>query len=388
MAATVTNAWGKPGAWALDSEEHEDQLNQEKPATPRNNPPSADFPDLMTAAATKTTTKKKKSKPLSLSEFVANKPTASTYQAAKGLTTEDMMMLPTGPRERTAEELDRSRLGGGFRSYGDRNNDSSNSRWGSNRSTAGGGDEGRKSSREPLGYSRADETDDWGAQKKSSVGGFDRKERGVFFEGSNSRADDSDRWVSNKSYAPLEGRRNVRSMGIESSGGADSSDNWGKKKKEEEGRRFGGGGGAFDSLRERRSGNELSDSDNWGRKREDGIGGGSVNRPKLNLQPRKLPVGGGGGDTAEMKTNKGSNSNPFGDARPREYVLEEKGKDWREIDEKLESMKMKEVDGPKRGFRTAAAIEDQSEKSWRKDVSPSSAENSENGNAEGEEAQV
>ncbi|XP_024993504.1 eukaryotic translation initiation factor 4B3-like [Cynara cardunculus var. scolymus] len=383
MAATVTNVWGKPGAWALDSEEHEDKLNQEKTATPTTgNDQSADFPDLTTAAATKT--KKKKGKPLPLGEFVTgwtNKPKAQTYQAAKGLTTEDMMMLPTGPRERTAEELDRSRLGGGFRSYGDRNNDSSNSRWGSNRST-GGGEEGRTSSRE---YSRADKTDDWGAQKKSAVGGgggFDRKERaGGFFEGSNSRADESDRWVSNKSYTPPEGRRNVR---FESSGGANSSDNWGKKK-EEEARRFGGGGGgAFDSLREKGSGNELPDSDNWGRKREEAIGG---SRPKLNLQPRKLPVV---GDTAELKPNKGSNLNPFGDARPREQVLKEKGQDWREIDEKLDSMKMKEVDS-KRGFRTAAAIEDQSEKSWRKNVSPSSSENNEIGNAEepeGEEAQV
>ena len=64
MAATVTSAWAKPGAWALDSEEHEEELKQETPPAP----PTSDFPDLMTAAATKT--KKKKGQTLSLGEFV------------------------------------------------------------------------------------------------------------------------------------------------------------------------------------------------------------------------------------------------------------------------------------------------------------------------------
>ncbi|KAI3737159.1 hypothetical protein L2E82_27154 [Cichorium intybus] len=65
---------------------------------------------------------------------------------------------------RTTKELDRTRLGGGFRSYcGDRNNELLDLRWGSGRVNGGGGDEGCKSIREPLGPSRADEIDDWGA---------------------------------------------------------------------------------------------------------------------------------------------------------------------------------------------------------------------------------
>jgi Plant specific eukaryotic initiation factor 4B len=40
--------------------------------------------------------------------------------------------------------------------------------------------------------------------------------------------------------------------------------------------------------------------------------------------------------------SKGSGSNPFGAARPREEVLAEKGKDWRELEEKLESVKIRE----------------------------------------------
>ncbi|KAI3804012.1 hypothetical protein L1987_32180 [Smallanthus sonchifolius] len=386
MAATVTSAWAKPGAWALDSEEHEDELKQEP--IPAIRPPAAemsDFPDLMTAAATKT--KKKKGQTISLGEFV----TGSTNQAAKGLTAEDLMMLPTGPRQRTAEELDRARLGGGFRSYGDRNNESSNSRWGNGRSN-GGDDDGRRS-REPLGPSRADETDDWGAAKKSTVGGgFDRRggSGGGFFEGSHSRADDSDSWGANKSFKPSEGRKfdRERRMGFESSGDADTSDNWGRKK-EVESRRFGssGGGSAFDSLRERRVGNDVSDSDNWGKKREESSA--SVSRPKLNLQPRKLPVG-----EVEVETVKSAKgSNPFGDARPREEVLKQKGEDWKEIDEKLDTMKLKDLgsgDRFKRGIGKPGSIEDSTEKSWRKnqnvdvdvDGPPPSGENNENGHTE------
>ncbi|KAM0025736.1 putative plant specific eukaryotic initiation factor 4B [Helianthus debilis subsp. tardiflorus] len=294
MAATVTSAWAKPGAWALDSEQHEDELNQPPPA-PTPAPPTSDFPDLMTAAATKT--KKKKAQTLSLGQFVSSS-SNQTYQTPKGLTAEDLLNLPTGPRQRTAEELAGTRLGGGFRSYGDRNNESSNSRWGSGRGSGGGDEEGRRSSREPLGPSRADEIDDWGAMKKSTVGGgFDRRERGGgggFGDGSHSRADDSDSWASNKTYRPTEGRKfggfeKERRMGFESSGDADNS---------------------------------------------------------------------------------------------------EKGEDWKEIDEKLEAMKMKELgsgDRFKRGGGKPRSVEDLSEKSWRKnqavdaDVAPPSGENNENG---------
>lgn len=377
----TTSAWAKPGAWALDSEEHEEELKQETPA-----PPTSDFPDLMTAAATKT--KKKKGQTLSLGEFVTGKQTSGGPQ---GLTAEDMMMLPTGPRQRSAEEMDRTR--NGFRSYGDRN-ESNSSRWG----PKGGDDGGRKVTREPLGPSRADEISDWGAMKKSVIG--DRRERSSgFFENSHSRADESDRWASNKTS--FEGRRNGggfdrerrAGMGFESNGDADSSDNWARKKetepRTEPPRRFGTGGGsgsAFDSLRDRRVGNDSSDTDSWAKKREEVSGvGGSVSRPKLNLQPRKLPVG----EVETVKVTKGSN--PFGDARPREQVLKEKGEDWKEMDEKLEAMKIKDLgsgDRMKRGVGRPKSNEDSTEGSWRKnqtvdgDAVPPSGENNENGHTE------
>ncbi|BAT91061.1 Eukaryotic translation initiation factor [Vigna angularis] len=376
MAATVS-VWSKPGAWAIDSEEHEAELLQQNP-TSDTVKPLADFPSLAVAAATKP--KKKKAQTYSLAEFTAKPDTAFADQ--------DPVVLPTGPRQRTAEELDRTRLGGGFRSYGDRPNrnssgdDSSNSRWGSSRVSdepRRNGSFGARDSNRELPPSRADETDNWAAAKKPS-GGFERRERdrGGFFD-SQSRADESESWVSNKSFVPSERRfasngggfeRERKVIGFGSSGGADSND-WNKKKGES---------------------NVGSESV--------GAGGG---RPRLVLQPRSLSVSNEGGDGNVGKpkgslsvSNEGGDGNvgkpkgvnPFGEARPREQVLAEKGQDWKKIDEQLESMKIKETGGGdafvKRGFGSsngggrAALPESRTERSWRKpisdDESPKSAE--------------
>ncbi|XP_061342101.1 eukaryotic translation initiation factor 4B3 [Gastrolobium bilobum] len=365
MAATVS-AWSKPGAWALDSEEHEEELLQQKNHID-DTKPLADFPSLAVAAATKP--KKKKPQTLSLAEFTAKPVEPVTHQ--------DLYSLPTGPRQRTAEELDRdrNRLGGGFKSYGDRSNrnsggdESSNSRWGSSRVSdeprrnGSFGSRDRDSNRE-MAPSRADETDNWAAAKKSTVGnGFERRERerGVFFD-SQSRADESDSWVSNKNFVPSEGRRFVsnggggfereRKVGFGSSGGADS-DNWNKKKGE-----FNGGS-------------------------ERGETGGV--RPRLVLQPRALSVSNESTEgVASGNVAKPKGPNPFGEARPREQVLAEKGQDWKKIDEQLETMKIKEtVDGSgKRGFGSdngrPSLPEYRTERSWRKaesdDDRPKSAE--------------
>lgn len=367
MAATVS-AWSKPGAWALDSEEHEAELLQQHTNT--NNvvetKPLAEFPSLAVAAATKP--KKKKAQTLSLAEFTA-KPVSS-------YTAQDPVDLPTGPRQRTAEELerDRTRIGGGFRSYGDRgdrdrtrSDESSVSRWGSG-SGSRVSEDGRRNGRDressrDSGPSRADEIDNWAAGKKAVVGnGFERRERGGggFFD-SQSRADGSDSWVSSK--VPSEGRRfgsggvggggfdRERKVGFGVSGGADS-DNWNKKK------------GEF----------------SVGSERNENVGGGGGGRPRLVLQPRTAPVSNenqdvvaanGGGDVVSGNVAKPKGANPFGEARPREQVLAEKGQDWKKIDEQLETMKIKEtavVEGfGKRGFGSGNGRgEDRSERSWRK----------------------
>ncbi|CAM8907136.1 unnamed protein product [Rhodiola kirilowii] len=397
MAATAS-AWAtKPGAWALDAEEHEEELQQQRKAMEdsKSNLSSvaavtADFPTLSAAAATKG--KKKKGQTLSLAEFSSYK--APQANQAKGLTPGDLMKLPTGPRERTAEEMDASRIGGGFRSYGmGRSGGGDGDRWGGNR----GSDEPRRESREPLGPSRADEIDDWAAGKKSFVGGngggFERRERtGGGFFGSDSKADESDSWVSKKSFTPSEPPRRFGSSGFE---------------------------------RERRSYEPFTsnvggvDSDTWGRKREErvvnesenGQGGSVGGRPKLNLQPRTLPVVTERPQSPNVVARpqspnvvvtpqspdvvvKPRSFNPFGEARPREEVLAEK----------LESLKIKETgsggaegsDRPgsaKKGFGMRGSLgEEKTERGWWKpesveDAHPTSADKStekieENGNTD------
>ncbi|XP_038887904.1 eukaryotic translation initiation factor 4B3-like isoform X1 [Benincasa hispida] len=366
MAAMVS-PWGKPGAWALDSEEHEAQLLKEQELQ-KQAELSLDFPSLNDALATK---QKKKGQTLSLAEFNTYGSTGSR-SSSQSLRHEDLMVLPTGPRQRTAEELDRNRLGGGFRNYGsngsyERNNrysngdDSSNSKWGSSRvsdeNRRNGNGSNRADSSKEFTSSRADEVDNWALTKKPMAGnGFERRERGVGFSDSqSSKADESESWVSNKTNVPSDGRR------------------------------FGANGG-FD--RERRGGFTASgggaDSDNWGRKKEEGNTGGVIgSRPKLNLQPRTLPVSDGKSSEISGTAARSKSSNPFGAARPREEVLAEKGHDWKKLDEQLES-KIKEVSVEEKTEKSNAisfgkksfgngksrAGEDRTEKSWRKPESP------------------
>ncbi|GKV24045.1 hypothetical protein SLEP1_g33707 [Rubroshorea leprosula] len=366
MAATVSSPWGKPGAWALDAEEHEAELQQQKdqPNSALPTKQLTDFPSLSAAAATKT--KKKKGQTLTLAEF--NTHGADKSSQPSRLTHDEILTLPTGPRQRSSEELDRNRLGGGFKSYGsnrynsngDDSSNRDNNRWGSSRVS------NRESNRE-LPPSRADEIDNWASAKKSNGngngfgGGFDRRERGErggFFD-SQSKADEDDNWVLNKS----------NNNGTEPP------------------RRFVGGferRNSFDSLQSRDS---PRDSDNWGKKKEESGSGGV--RPRIFLQPRTVPLNEEG--KRESPAAKPKGSNPFGEARPREEVLAEKGKDWKEIDEKLEAVKHKEVvSGAERGDRGRSSFglgngRASAERSWRKNESaaakPQSEEKTDNGNA-------
>ncbi|XP_073283052.1 eukaryotic translation initiation factor 4B3-like [Primulina huaijiensis] len=92
-------------------------------------------------------------------------------------------------------------------------------------------------------------------------------------------------------------------------------------------------------------------------------------------------------------------NNPFGEARPREEVLKELGQDVNEIEEKLESTKIKGVaadDDKEKGFWSGKGRET----AWRKPESVDSrperdeksangaTEKSENEHAEGEDARM
>ncbi|URE02186.1 Eukaryotic translation initiation factor 4B [Musa troglodytarum] len=361
MVASVS-AWAKPSAWALDAEEHESAMavakDRDDDVFSSVASQQQDFPSLA-AAASSTSKKKKKAQALTLAEFTTGKPVSHgaggrpLSSSSNGLTRDEFLILPTGPRERSAEELERSSSRGfGYSSYGGARGrasvsgeESGPTRWDSSRDSDdprrdGFGGAGGGSNRDLL-PSRADEIDDWGAAKKSVA--LERREMGgggSFFD-SQSRADESDRWISNKSTAPPA-----------------------------EGRRIGGGGGGFEMFKREGSNSGGADSETWGRKkdfgdsdtwrREDEIGSGG--RRRLVLQPRSLPLS--NGEQVQGKQDEGSTtekksrgSNPFGQARPREEVLADKGQDWKQIDEKLEASKIQDAQLErsldKRGFGVA-----------------------------------
>ncbi|MQL96939.1 hypothetical protein Taro_029615 [Colocasia esculenta] len=408
--ATTVSAWAKPGAWALDSEENEMEMLQQKEEADAGAAakPSADFPSLAAATATKTS-KKKKGQKVSLAEFnsgglpvgpgagkfqvrSASLPAPAAAAAAKGLTADERLMLPTGPRERTEEELERGNsrgFGYSYSSGGGRSRmggEDSVSRWDSSRVS---GEEPRRGGFD-LAPSRADEIDDWGASKRSAAPPMERRERSGGFFDSQSRADESDSWISNKSVPPPVS--DSRKMG----------DGFRERR-------------GFDMFnREAANGGGRPDSESWGRRRED-VGGGE--RPRLKLQPRTLPLANGDGEqrtdrpkssgtspfgaarpreavlaekgipvvsddgdrqVEQLPVTKSKGVNPFGAARPREEVLAKKGQDWKEIEERLESMKVREatsvrVEGhplAKKGFGLGNGPGnqpgDQTERSWRK----------------------
>lgn len=372
MAATVS-AWAKPGAWALEAEEHDASLHMDNKKNELLETPdstmASDFPSLSVAVAVATGKgSKKKGRKISLAEFSTGHPvshgTAKFRPSAASINENIDLVLPTGPRERTAEELEWSSS-----SRGDR------SRWGSSRDDhprRGGGEGGFGGERErDGGPSRADEVDDWGAGKKF-VNVAPSRERfsggggGGFFD-SQSRADESGSWVSNKRSTPVT---------MPSSNGRRSSDGY-------------------------------RDAENWGRREKDNevtAGGG---RPRLSLQPRSLPLqpaNASSGDGDALKTTKTStnpfggarpreevlqtkpppaveevqntvpvkiksSTNPFGAARPREEVLAEKGHDWKKIDEKLESAKVRETAGfgnRASGLANGSRTDDKTVSTWRK----------------------
>ncbi|XLS49889.1 hypothetical protein HN51_010566 [Arachis hypogaea] len=99
----------------------------------------------------------------------------------------------------------------------------------------------------------------------------------------------------------------------------------------------------------------------------------SIQRTAEKLDRDRNRLGGGfryyGGDHANRSSGGGDDSfnsvstavlvvlglkergSPFGEVRPREEVLAEKGQDWKKIDEQLESMKIKEAAKKKESFR-------------------------------------
>nr|GEW20994.1 eukaryotic translation initiation factor 4B2 [Tanacetum cinerariifolium] len=310
----MSKTWGKIGAWAAEAERAEEEEKEQAAALAAAAPPQS-YPSLKEAVST---TKGKKKTKMSLQEFTMGGGVGGG--GGKGLTHEEMMRLPTGPKERSAEEMQHGRLGGGFNSYGggrgrrDREGDGDGS-WGNNRRSYGGFDDNERRgpptrATEYDQPSRADEVDNWAMSKKPIAPSFDGGSRPNRYGslggasgmntggGGFSRADEIDNWAMHKKpiAPPPPARSSTFGSGFRDSGGPEP--------------------------------------DRWSR------GAGIVNqervpeRRKLVIDPRK-------GDSASTETVvKTDKPNPFGNARPREEILAEKGLDWKKTDLELEAKKI------------------------------------------------
>jgi hypothetical protein len=304
----MSKPWGNIGAWAADSEAAE--AEEREAAAKEASAGSDNFPSLKEAV----TAKPKKNKKMSLSEFARG-----GYSSGGGatdyprLTPDEMLRLPTGPKERSAEEMQFNRLGGGFSNFDrggrgrDRDGGSGDANWGAGRRSYGGFDDERRAPNSRVSDfdqpSRADEVDNWASVKKT-LPSFDsgRQNRyggggGGVGGGGESKADGVDNWAVGKKPLP------VRSSGYGYRDSGTEPDRWSR-------------GSAVEP-------------DRWARgaPRET-----EQQRPRLVLDPRKND--GSVNEAPVVKTNK---PNPFGAARPREEVLAEKGYDWKKLDSEIEA---------------------------------------------------
>lgn len=302
----MSKPWGNIGAWAADSERAE--AEEREAAAEAAAAGSDNFPSLKEAV----TTKPKKNKKMSLSEFARGGYVGGTADYPR-LTPDEMLRLPTGPKERSADEMQFNRLGGGFSSFDrsgrsrDRDGGSGDASWGAGRKSYGGFDEERRAPNSRVSEfdqpSRADEVDNWASVKKS-LPSFDSGRQNRYSGGGGggggfggeSKADGVDNWAAGKKPIP------ARSSDYRHSGM--NPDSWSRGSRVE--------------------------PDRWSR-------GAPVEteqqRPRLVLDPRK---GDGSVNESPVKTNK---PNPFGAARPREEVLAEKGYDWKKLDSEIEAKK-------------------------------------------------
>ncbi|XP_057542556.1 eukaryotic translation initiation factor 4B1 [Amaranthus tricolor] len=348
----MSKPWGGIGSWAAEAEREEAEEKRDKTTTSTTTNPQT-FPSLQESIK-----KKPKKKAIPFSEFVL-----STSSGSTRLTHDELLQLPTAPKPRTSdEEFSGSRLGGGFSNYGD-----------DRRSSRRAFDDDRKPRRGdfdsmPPPPSLADEVDNWGSMKKnismetrtSGSGGGGSRYGSL---GGGSRADEVGNWSFGKKLNP-----GPAVMGGNGSGGGrlnnfgsgfrDSGSDW----------RRGGGGDRESGLgrpklvldpptgRNGENGEEgvkkVNKANPFGaaRPREEVLAEKGLDWKKLDLEieAKKVLTGSGSRPTSSQgsrPTSSQSNRsesvgevrsrpklNPFGDAKPREVLLEEKGLDWRKID--------------------------------------------------------
>lgn len=387
--------WGNIGAWAAEAERAEQEEREEaakaaaEAAARASAPPpssggggggggdSQNFPSLKDSLSTAKQNKKKTK--MSLQEFTMQG--SSSYGIpSQRLTTEEMLRLPTGPKERgPGDEMQYgTRLGGGFSNYGtrpgvsqtgrirDRDGDGGDGSWGGSRRSYGGFEDDRRRgppmSRGPDydQTSRADEVDNWASMKKalpslnSGTGGPGRPNRygslGVGSGGA-SRADEVDNWAATKKPIPPPASR---SSGF-GSGFRDSRpepERWTRDENQERQRLvldlpegegtlkvnkpnpFGAARPREEVLAEKGLDWKKLDSEIGAKKVVSRPTSSHSSRPGSSQSSRSesLPLQG----TLEGAAKARPKMNPFGDAKPREILLQEKGVDWRKIDLELE----------------------------------------------------
>ena len=303
----MSKPWGGIGAWAAEAERAEAEEQEQAAA-------AIETAAANTAAESERLPSQKgankmKPKKMSLFEFrMGDYMQQDPSMESKGLMQDEMIQLPTGPKQRSIEEMQHSQLGGGFQSYRlsgapqgqmrDRDGDINHS-WGGNRVLYGGFDgDCRVQSPRALDFnqpSRADQVDKWATTKKYFPSPSIDSGRHAWYNrlgggtsGRGSRADEVDNWAIGKK--PLPARSSTFSLGFRDS---------------------------------------FLEPDHWTRKDfcED-----SHEQPRLILNP----------PSREVISNDliGCNRpNPFGHARPREEILAEKGVDWKKLDSEIEYKK-------------------------------------------------
>ncbi|XP_038703735.1 eukaryotic translation initiation factor 4B2-like [Tripterygium wilfordii] len=370
----MSKPWGGIGAWAAEAERAE--AEEREAALAVTAAESQSFPSLKEAASTKPKKKKMNLKEFHSAPSGAVSRGGSRATEYKGLTPDEMLRLPTGPMERAPEEMQYGRLGGGFSSYGrssgppsGRMRDEGDGSWGGGRRSYGGFDDERRGQPSRVSDydqpSRADEVDNW-AMSKIPLRSLDtgRQNRYDSLGGGGiagaSRADEADSWAVGKK--PLPTRSSNFGSGFHDSG--PEPDRWTR-------------GGWRELERERpklvlnppKSGSEVSVNNEAvktdkanpfgaARPREDVLAEKGLDWRKLDLgmesKKTSRPTSEHSSRPSSVQSNRSEGLgamqqlgmenvvkprpkvNPFGDAKPREVLLEERGKNWRKIDLELE----------------------------------------------------
>ncbi|GAB2214314.1 hypothetical protein Droror1_Dr00018657 [Drosera rotundifolia] len=371
-----TNPWGsKIGTWAEQAEEEErQQIAAAASAAAASSTDPQSFPSLKEAASSKP---KKKKNAMSLSEFVKSSPETTSSR----LTPAEMMQLPTGPKQRTGDEYVRP---GGFSGYSGGRGGDSEGNWGRR---SGFEEDDRRGARrgadfEDRGPSRADEVDNWSRDKRAVVDSGPGRVNRYESLGVGSRADDVVNWAIGKKpvVGAGAGSRSSGGFGLgfpDSGGGGMDSDRWRRggdvresaaggerqrlvlepRRVPIEGGGFGTGNVAPVVVVAR---TERSNPFGAARPREEVLAEKGLDWKKLDLEiegkksSSSRPGSSQGSRPSSVQSNRSEGVgvqgvgaeqvvvklmpkvNPFGDAKPREVLLEQKGKDWRKMDLELE----------------------------------------------------